>query len=127
VLLTFLDQPSQWFLALIGFGVITGLSYLYNQRLLSRQQRYYTTPAAKELYEHIAHDHTMSIYFMVCYCLVGAIGFAGLQIRPDLGLPEEQGWAATGAFAVLLPAAHVLWQARIVKQRSHLIERARET
>jgi hypothetical protein len=126
VLLTFLDQPPQWFLSLIGFGITMGLSYLYNQRLLIRQQHYYVTPAARELYEHIAYDHTMSIYFMVSYCMVGAIGFAGLSIRPDLGMPEELGWAATGGFAVLLPIAHVIWQARIVKQRAYLIERVRE-
>src|SRR5262245_52777788 len=47
VLLTFLDQPAPWFLSLVGFGLMMGINYGYNLRLLRRYERRYTTPAGQ--------------------------------------------------------------------------------
>jgi hypothetical protein len=125
VLLTFLDQPAEWYLSLIGFGLITGASYWYNARLLRRQSGLYITAADHALYDDMANDQAISLRFMAGYCLVGLLGFGALQAQPDLGLSQELGWAVTGLSAMVLPLIHVLWQARMMARRADLIERAR--
>jgi hypothetical protein len=122
VLLFFLDKPAQWFLSLIGLGLLLGFSCWYNQGLLRRNAPRYTTADARELYAHILHEQHGSLQFMAGYCLVGMAGFGALQLRPDLGLAQELGWVITGLGAMVLPLIHVLWQARLMAQRARLIE-----
>jgi hypothetical protein len=125
VLLFFLDQPAQWFLSLLGFGLILGFSCWYNQRLLRRSAACYTSAAARALYTHIMGEQRSGLLFMAGYCVLGVIGFAGLRLRPELGLPQELGWAVTGFGAMILPLVHVLWQARMMGHRAWLIEQAK--
>src|SRR5262249_14174347 len=89
VLLFFLDKPAQWFLSLVGFGLVMGFSCWYNQRLLRRNAPRYTSAAARQLYTHIMSEQRSSLRFMAGYCGLGIIGFAGLQLRPELGLSQE--------------------------------------
>jgi hypothetical protein len=124
VLLFFLDQPPQWFLSLFGFGVVFGFNFWYKQRLLRRSAARYTSPAARELYTHIAGEQRASLGFMAGYCAIGLVGFAGLRLRPELGLAQELGWVVTGFGAMILPLVHVLWQARVMARRAQLIEQA---
>jgi hypothetical protein len=125
VLLFFLDKPMQWFLSLFGFGLVLGFSFWYNQRLLRRNAPRYTSAAARALYDHIMGEQRASLRFMAGYCLLGLIGFAGLQLRPELGLPQELGWVVTGFGAMVLPLIHVIWQARVMAHRAGLIEQAK--
>jgi hypothetical protein len=125
VLLTFLDQPGPWFLALAGFGLIMGLSYWYNLRDLRRYARRYTTPGAQALYAHIATDQRASLRFMAGYIALGLFGFIALRLRPEFGLPQDLGWVVSGLIAMILPAIHVVWQFRLMAQRSRLIEYAK--
>src|SRR5690349_2438476 len=92
VLLTFLDQPAPWFLALAGFGLITGINHWYNLRLLRRYARRYSTPAAQALYAHIAYEQRASLGFMAGYCGVGLFCFGALRLEPEFGLSQELGW-----------------------------------
>jgi hypothetical protein len=125
VLLLFVDKPAQWFLSLIGFGLLMGFSHWYNQRVLQRQLFWYSGAAARELYMHIMDEQRVGLQFMAGYCLVGLAGFGGLQLRPDLGLAQETGWVVTGFGALVLPLIHVLWQARMMAQRARLIEQTK--
>lgn len=125
VLAALLDRPSQWFLALIGFALIMGFNLWYNQQLLLRQLGRYHGPAGQALYGHTMREQRTNLAFMAGYLAVGLLGFVSLSLRPTLGLPQEAGWVATGFGALLLPLAHVLWQARTVPVRARLIERAR--
>ena len=125
VLLFFLDKPVQWFLSLLGFGLIFGFNFWYNQRLLMRSRSRYTSATARQLYEHIAAEQRSSLNFMAGYCVIGLAGFAGLQLRPELGLPQELGWVVTGFGAMVLPLVHVVWQARVMSRRAQLIELAK--
>jgi len=122
VLLFFLDKPAQWFLSLIGLGLLMGFSCWYNQGLLRRSASRFTTAAARKLYAHILDEQHAGLQFMAGYCLVGLVGFGALQLRPDLGMAQELGWVATGLGAMVLPLIHVLWQARMMAQRARLIE-----
>jgi len=122
VLLFFLDQPAQWFLSLIGLGLLTGFNCWYNQGLLRRHTSRYTITAARKLYAHIMNEQRVGLQFMAGYCLVGLAGFGALQLRPDLGMAQELGWVVTGLGAMVLPLLHVLWQARMMAQRARLIE-----
>jgi hypothetical protein len=124
VLLTFLDQPSPWFLSLLGFSLITAINYWYNQRLLQRQMPRYARPAARALYNDMVAEQSAGLRFMAGYCLVGMLGFVALRLRPEYGLPPELGWVVTGLIAVTLPAIHVAWQSRLMARRAGLIERA---
>jgi hypothetical protein len=126
VLLFFLDQPVPWFLSLVGFGLLVGLNCWYNQGLLHRNAPRYTSPAAHTLYAHIMDEQRAGLQFTAGYCLVGILGFGGLQLRPDLGLAQELGWVVTGLGAMVLPLIHVLWQARMMAQRAHLIEQVKD-
>src|SRR6185295_1583420 len=47
VLLTFLDQPEPWFLALVGFGLVMGVNHWYNLRLLRRYEPRHRTQARR--------------------------------------------------------------------------------
>jgi hypothetical protein len=125
VLLTFLDQPGPWFLALAGFGLVMGLSYWYNLGDLRRSERRYTSPEGQALYAHIAADQRTSLGFMAGYIALGLLGFVALRLRPEFGLSQELGWVVAGLIAVVLPAIHVAWQFRLVAERSKLIERAK--
>jgi hypothetical protein len=125
VLLFFLDKPVPWFLSLIGLGLLLGFSCWYNQGLLRRNAPYYTSAAARDLYEHIMDEQRVGLQFMASYCLIGLVGFGGLRLRPELGLAQELGWVVTGFGAMVLPLFHVLWQARMMAQRARLIERAK--
>jgi len=125
VMLFFLDRPAQWFLSLLGFGLVLGFSFWYNQRLLIRNAARYASAAARALYAHIVDEQRTSLNFMAGYCLLGLVGFAGLQLRPELGLPQELGWVVTGSGAMVLPLVHVVWQARVMARRARLIEQAK--
>jgi hypothetical protein len=125
VLLTFLDQPAPWFLALAGFGLVTGINHWYNLRLLRRYEHRYATPAGRALYAHIAADQRASLGFMAGYIVVGLFCAAVLRLQPEFGLSEELGWVIAGLVGVILPALHVAWQFRLVAERSRLIARAR--
>jgi hypothetical protein len=125
VLLVFLDQPALWFLSLLGFGLVMGFSYWYNQRLLRRQSPRYRGAAARALYEHIMADQHTGLSFMAGYCLIGLAGFSALELWPEFGLAPELGWVVAGVAAMALPLAHVLWQARMMARRAQLIERSR--
>jgi hypothetical protein len=125
VLLFFLDKPVQWFLSLLGFALLMGFSCWYNQALLRRSAAHYIGVAARELYTHIMSEQRTGLQFMAGYCVIGLAGFAGLLLRPDLGLAQELGWVVTGFGAMVLPVIHVLWQARMMAQRSRLIERVK--
>ena len=125
VLLFFLDQPVQWFLSLFGLGLLLGFNCWYNQGLLRRNAPRYTGAAARELYAHIMDEQRVGLQFMAGYCLLGLLGFVGLRLRPELGLPQELGWVVTGFGAMVLPLIHVLWQARRMAQRARLIEQAK--
>jgi hypothetical protein len=125
VLLSFLDQPAPWFLALAGFGLVMGINHWYNLRLLRRYQRRYTTPARQALYGHIAADQRTSLAFMAGYIVVGLFCAGVLRLQPEFGLPEELGWVIAGLVGVLLPAIHVAWQFRLVAERSKLIAQAK--
>jgi hypothetical protein len=125
VLLFFLDQPAQWFLSLFGFGLVLGFSFWYNQRLLERNARHYTSAAARRLYAHIMGEQRAGLRFMAGYCVIGLIGVVGLQLRPELGLAQELGWVVTGFGAIVLPLIHVLWQSRVMTRRAQLIEQAK--
>jgi hypothetical protein len=125
VLLAFIDQPGRWFLALAGFALVMGFNVWYNQRLLGWQRQRYSSTAAQALYRHILAEQRTSLAFMAGYFVLGALGFIALQMRPEFGLPQEMGWAATGFGAMLLPLAHVLRQARTLGERSRLIERTK--
>jgi hypothetical protein len=126
VLLTFLDQPGPWFLALAGFGVVMSLSYGYNLRDLRRYERRYATSSARALFAHIAADQRASLRFMAGYIAVGLFGFVALRLRPEFGLPQDLGWVVSGLIAMILPAIHVAWQFRLMAQRSKLIEHAKD-
>src|SRR3954466_14864294 len=52
VLLFFLDKPAQWFLSLIGVGLLLGFNCWYNQGLLRRHAARYSTADARKLYGH---------------------------------------------------------------------------
>jgi hypothetical protein len=125
VLLFFLDKPAQWFLSLVGFGLLLGFSCWYNQGLLQRSASRCITAAARELYGHILYEQRVGLQVMSGYCLVGLAGFGALQLRPDLGLAQELGWVVTGLGAMVLPLLHVLWQARMMAQRARLIEQVK--
>jgi hypothetical protein len=125
VILIFLDQPAQWSLALAGFGVIMGLSYWYNGRQHARNRSFYNTHGAAQLYDHIAYDHRISMIFMAGYVVAGLLGFFMLQLRPDLGMPQELGWLVTGTAAVILPLVHTIWLTRLMVQRARSIEGVR--
>jgi hypothetical protein len=125
VLLTFLDQPSSWFLSLVGFSLITGINHWYNLRLLGRHERRYATPAGRALYDHIAYDQRVSMLFMAGYLVVGIFCYGVLQFEPEFGLSQELGWGVAGLVAALLPAVHTAWLFGLVAQRSHLIAQAR--
>jgi hypothetical protein len=125
VLLFFLDQPPQWFLSLLGFGLVFGFNFWYNQRLLMRNAPRFASAAARELYAHIMGEQRAGLQFMAGYCVIGLAGFTGLRMRPELGLPQELGWVVTGFGAMLLPLVHVLWQAHVMARRATLIERAK--
>jgi hypothetical protein len=122
VLLTFLDRPAPWFLALAGFGLVTGINHWYNLRLLRRYEHRYATPAGRVLYAHIAADQRTSLGFMAGYIVVGLFCAGVLRLQPEFGLPEELGWVVAGLVGVILPALHVAWQFRLVAERSKLIE-----
>jgi hypothetical protein len=122
VLLFFLDRPVQWFLSLCGFALLLGFNCWYNQGLLRRNASRYTTADARRLYAHILDEQRVGLQFMAGYCLVGLVGFGGLQLRPELGLAQELGWVVTGFGAMVLPLVHVVWQARMMAQRARLIE-----
>jgi len=122
VLLFFLDKPVQWFLSLLGFGLLMAFSCWYNQGLLRRNAPRYSNAAGRGLYAHIMDEQRVGLQFMAGYCLVGLAGFGALQLRPDLGLAQELGWVITGFGAMVLPLIHVLWQARMMARRAHLIE-----
>jgi hypothetical protein len=125
VLLFFLDRPPQWFLSLLGFGLVLGFNFWYNQQLLRRNAPHYISAAARELYAHIADEQRASLSFMAGYCVLGLVGFAGLLLRPELGLPQELGWVVTGFGAMILPLVHVIWQSRTMARRARLIEQAK--
>jgi hypothetical protein len=125
VLLFFLDQPLQWFLSLLGFGLLLGFSCWYNQVLLQRNAPRYSGAAARGLYAHIMDEQRAGLQFTAGYCLVGLVGFGALQLRPELGLAQELGWVVTGLGAMVLPLIHVLWQAHMMAQRARLIERVK--
>lgn len=125
VLLFFLDQPVQWFLSLLGFGLLMGFNCWYNQSLLRRTAPRYSTTAARRLYTHVMDEQRIGLQFMAGYCLVGLVGFGALRLRPDLGLAQELGWVITGLGAMVLPLIHVLWQARMMAQRARLIEQVK--
>jgi hypothetical protein len=125
VLLFFLDKPAQWFVSLVGFGLLLGFSCWYNQGLLRRNAPRYVTAAARQLYGHIMEEQRVGLQFMAGYCLAGLAGFGALQLRPDLGMAQDLGWAVTGLGAMVLPLIHVLWQARMMAQRARLIERVK--
>ena len=125
VLLFFLDQPLQWFLALLGFGLLLGFNCWYTQRLLRRTAPRYSGAAARRLFAHGIEDQRVGLQFSAGYCLVGLLGFGALQLRPDLGLAQELGWLVTGLGAMVLPLIHVLWQARMMAQRARLIEQVK--
>jgi hypothetical protein len=125
VLLSFLDQPAPWFLALVGFGLVAGVNHWYNLRLLRRSERRYATPAGQALYAHIAADQRTSLGFMAGYIVVGLFCAGVLRLQPEFGLSQELGWVVAGLVAVLIPALHVAWQFRLVAERSKLLERAR--
>ncbi len=127
VLLFFLDKPGPWFLALIGLGLLLGVSCWYNQGLLRRRVSRYTSAAAQKLYAHILDEQRISLSYMAGYCLVGMAGFGALQLRPDLGMAQELGWVVTGLGAMVLPLLHVFWQARMMAQRARLIEYVKAT
>jgi hypothetical protein len=122
VLLFFLDQPVQWFLSLLGFGLLMGFNCWYNQGLLRRNAPRYISAAARGLYAHIMDEQRVGLQFMAGYCLLGLAGFSALQMRPELGLEQELGWVVTGFGAMVLPLIHVLWQARMMARRAQLIE-----
>jgi hypothetical protein len=122
VLLFFLDQPVQWFLSLIGFALLVGFSCWYNQGLLRRTAARFVSAAARRLFAHILDEQRVGLQFMAGYFLIGLAGFAGLRLRPELGLPQELGWVVTGFGAMVLPLVHVVWQARMMAQRARLIE-----
>jgi hypothetical protein len=125
VLLTFLDQPEPWFLSLVGFGLVAGVNHWYNLRLLRRYKPRYRRSADQALYGHIAYEQRASLGFMAGYILVGLFCFGVLSLQPEFGLPPEPGWLVAGVIAVMLPAVHVIWQFRLVAERSRLIERSR--
>jgi hypothetical protein len=125
VLLSFLDQPAPWFLALVGFALVAGANHLYNLRLLQRSERRYATPAGQALYAHIAADQRASLGFMAGYAVVGLFCAGVLRLQPEFGLSQELGWVVAGLVAVLIPALHVAWQFRLVAERSKLLERTR--
>ena len=125
VLLTFLDQPAPWFLALAGFGIVAGVNHWYNLRLLRRYERRYAGPAGQALYVHIAAEQRSSLGFMAGYVVVGLFCAGVLRLQPEFGLPEELGWVVAGLVGVILPALHVAWQFRLVAERSALIARAK--
>jgi len=125
VLLTFLEQPTFWFLALAGFGLVTAVNHWYNLRLLERSRRRYATPAARRLYEHIAYDQRASLGFMAGYVAVGIAGFVALSLRPEFGMSQELGWVVSGLIAVVLPALHAAWLFRLMARRARLIAQAR--
>jgi hypothetical protein len=125
VLLFFLDQPVQWFLSLIGFALLVGFSCWYNQGLLRRNTTRYVSAAARSLFTHILDEQRVGLQFMAGYFLIGLAGFAGLRLRPELGLPQELGWVVTGFGAMVLPLVHVVWQARMMAQRARLIEQVK--
>jgi len=125
VLLFFLDKPAQWFLSLIGLGLLLGFSCWYNQGLLRRSVSRYASATARKLYAHILDEQRVGLQFMAGYCLVGLAGFGALQLRPDLGMAQELGWVITGLGAMVLPLVHVLWQARMMAQRARLIEQVK--
>jgi hypothetical protein len=125
VLLFFLDQPVQWFLSLIGFALLVGFSCWYNQGLLRRNTSRYVSTTARRLFAHILDEQRVGLQFMAGYFLIGLAGFAGLRLRPELGLPQELGWVVTGFGAMVLPLVHVVWQARMMAQRARLIEQAK--
>src|SRR5262245_22913985 len=125
VLLTLLDQPAPWFLALVGFGVVMGINHWYNLRLLRRYEHRYVTSAGQALYTHIAAEQRASLGFMAGYIVVGLFCAGVLRLQPEFGLPEALGWVVAGSVGVVLPAFHVAWQFRLVAERSKLIEHAR--
>jgi hypothetical protein len=125
VLLFFLDQPVQWFLSLIGFALLVGFSCWYNQGLLRRNATRYVSATARRLFAHILDEQRAGLQFMAGYFLIGLAGFAGLRLRPELGLPQELGWVVTGFGAMVLPLVHVVWQARMMAQRARLIEQVK--
>jgi hypothetical protein len=125
VLLTFLDQPEPWFLALAGFGLVMGINHWYNQRLLQRYAPRYRTPASRALYDHIAYEQRASLGFMAGYIVVGLFCAGVLALQPEFGLPPEPGWLVAGLAAVLVPALHVAWQFRLVAERARLIQRSK--
>jgi hypothetical protein len=125
VLLTFLDQPAPWFLALVGFGLVMALNHWYNLRLLRRAGRRYASAAGRALYEHMAYDQRTSLGFMAGYCAVGLFCFAVLRFEPEFGLSEELGWLVAGLVAALLPAAHTAWLFGMVAERSRLLEQVK--
>jgi hypothetical protein len=122
VLLTFLDQPEPWFLSLAGFGLVMATNHWYNLRLLRRNEPRYRTSAGRALYDHIVHEQRSSLGFMAGYILVGLFCFGVLSLQPEFGLPPEPGWVVAGLVAAMLPAVHVVWQFRLVAERSKLIE-----
>ena len=125
VLLSFLEDPSPWFLALIGFGLVAGVNHWYNLRLLRRYERRYASAAGRALYAHIESEQRAGLGFMAGYCVIGLFCFVVLQLEPEFGLPPELGWVVAGLVAALLPAAHAAWQFQLVAQRSRLLERVR--
>jgi len=125
VLLTFLDQPGPWFLSLAGFALVLAINHWYNLRLLLRYEPRYRTQAGRGLYSHIAYEQRASLGFMAGYILVGLFCFGVLSLQPEFGLPPEPGWVVAGLVAVLLPAVHVVWQFRLVAERSKLIEQSK--
>ena len=125
VLLSFLDQPEPWFLALAGFALVMGVNHWYNLRLLLRHEPRYRTAAGRALYAHIAYEQRSSLGFMAGYILVGLFCSVILALQPEFGLPPEPGWVVAGLIAVLLPAVHVVWQFRLVADRSKLIEQSK--
>jgi hypothetical protein len=125
VLLFFLDKPVQWFLSLVGFALLVGFSCWYNQGLLRRNTSRYGSAAARKLFAHILDEQRTGLQFMAGYLLIGLAGFAGLLLRPELGLPQELGWVVTGFGAMVLPLVHVVWQARMMAQRARLIEQVK--
>lgn len=123
VLLSLIEQPAMWFIALCGLGVMLVLNSRYNQQLLLRQRDRLISSAEQNLAAHVQQEQRQVQRYAFFYIGVGLLGGMLVPWLTDR-IPAATAWMAAAVGAVVLPLVHVRWLAQLIPARSAYIEAA---